>query len=100
MGFDTARFWPAFKRHGMLTTVSVAGAPDFDGRLDAPSGFFVDGMVQAGDVTLQYPASTPVDLSHGMTLQAKGRTYKVLSEEPERMQDGWLCQVKLKDVTP
>ncbi|AEI76547.1 hypothetical protein CNE_1c11920 [Cupriavidus necator N-1] len=100
MGFDTARFWPSFKRHGMLSAVSVAGSPDFDGRLDAPSGFFVDNMVQAGDVTLQYPADTPVTLSHGMTLQCKGRTYKVLSEEPERLQDGWLLQVKLKDITP
>jgi hypothetical protein len=100
MGFTTARFWSAFKRHGMLTTVSVAGVPDFDGRLDAPSGFVVDGMVQAGDVTLQYPADTPVSLSHGMTLQANSRTYKVLSEEPERLQDGWLYQIKLKDVTP
>ncbi|MGT2507907.1 hypothetical protein [Cupriavidus basilensis] len=102
MAFDTTRFWPAYKRAGMLATVQVvspAGMPDFDGRIEAPTGLFGDNMVQAGDVTLEYPTNTPVSLPHGAVLQCKARTYKVLSE-PERLQDGWLTRIKLKDITP
>ncbi|AXW48127.1 hypothetical protein [Ralstonia pseudosolanacearum] len=100
MPFDTDRFWPAFRRAGMLKTVQVvspAGVPDFDGRIEAPTGLFADGMVQVDEVTLEYPSATPVDLAHGSVLQCNGRTYKVMAL-PERLQDGWLTRVKLKET--
>lgn len=100
MAFDTDRFWPAFRRAGMLQTVQVvspAGVPDFDGRIEAPTGLFADGMVQVDEVTLEYPSATPVDLAHGSVLQCNGRTYKVIAL-PERLQNGWLTRVKLKET--
>ncbi|MCF1444491.1 hypothetical protein ACI2VK_24575 [Ralstonia nicotianae] len=100
MPFDTDRFWPAFRRAGMLKTVQVvspAGAADFDGQIEAPTGLFADGMVQVDEVTLEYPSATPVDLAHGSVLQCNGRTYKVIAL-PERLQNGWLTRVKLKET--
>ena len=101
MSFGTDRFWPAYKRAGMLKTVQFvtpAGAPDFDGRIESPTGLFADSLVQVDEVTLEYQ-TLDATLAHGNVVACEGRTYKVMSK-PERVQDGWMSRAKLKEIQP
>ena len=102
MGWDTSRFFPAFKRAGMLDEAvfqpSVGDAIEFDVEFRRPDQIVLDGAVHSTDYSIEY-LSTAVELMRGHIVTINSVAYKV-RQEPLAKGNGSFTIALLETVDP
>ena len=102
MSWDTARFWSAFQRAGMLdiATFQPASGPalDVDVEFRRPDQVLLDGMVHSTDYSIEYQAAD-LPFKRGDMVQILAAAYKI-RQTPTAKGDGTFVIAQLEKVTP